>query len=125
MKFHGFLHQDQLDELYPNTDVFVLANFAEGVPGVLREAMSMEIPCISTWITGVPELIRNGVHALLVTLSDDEAFAEAIIRLADDPDLRERLGHAGRERILEPFHLEKNAAQLADILQGVMENPDE
>lgn len=115
--FHGFTLQDKLDQLYRQTDVFVLASFAEGVPGVLMEAMSMEIPCVSTWITGVPELIRNGVDGLLVAPSDDEAFASAVGLLAENRDLRERIGRAARERILDRFHLRKNAAQLAEILQ--------
>jgi glycosyltransferase involved in cell wall biosynthesis len=115
--FHGFTLQEKLDELYRNTDIFVLASFAEGVPGVLMEAMSMEIPCVSTWITGVPELIRNGVDGLLVAPSDDEAFAAAVAQLATDADLRRDIGKAARQRILDRFHLQKNAAQLVGIFQ--------
>ena len=115
--FHGFTLQEELDELYRNTDIFVLASFAEGVPGVLMEAMSMEIPCVSTWITGVPELIRNGVDGLLVAPSDDKSFADAVAQLSNDCELRRGIGQAGRERILDRFHLEKNAAQLAAIFR--------
>jgi glycosyltransferase involved in cell wall biosynthesis len=116
--FHGFTPQDKLDQLYQQSDIFVLASFAEGVPGVLMEAMSMEIPCVSTWITGVPELIRNGIDGILVAPSDEEAFATAIMQLADDPQLRERIGRNGRERVLERFHLGHNAERLAGILRG-------
>ena len=79
--FHGFTAQDKLDELYRQADIFALPSFAEGVPGVLMEAMAMEIPCVATWITGIPELIRNGVDGLLVAPSDVEAFAGAIRQL--------------------------------------------
>ncbi len=115
--FHGFTLQEKLDELYRQTDIFVLASFAEGVPGVLMEAMSVEIPCVSTWITGVPELIRNGIDGLLVAPSDADAFAEAVGRLVDDNQIRLRIGKAGRERIMERFRLEKNAGYLALLLQ--------
>jgi glycosyltransferase involved in cell wall biosynthesis len=81
------------------------------------EAMSMEIPCVSTWITGVPELIRNGVDGLLVAPSDDKSFADAVAQLSNDCELRRGIGQAGRERILDRFHLEKNAAQLAAIFR--------
>ncbi len=114
--FHGFTMQDRLDELYRGADVFALASFAEGVPGVLMEAMAMEIPCVSTWITGVPELIRNGVDSLLVAPSDDEAFAGAISRFMDDSDFRRKVGQAARARVLERFHLEENSRQLASLL---------
>lgn len=115
--FHGFTPQDKLDALYRGADVFVLASFAEGVPGVLMEAMAMEIPCVSTWITGVPELIRNEVDGLLVAPSDDQGFAEAIARLMDDAELRERLGRAGRVRVMERFNLPNNAKQLSAFLK--------
>jgi glycosyltransferase involved in cell wall biosynthesis len=115
--FHGFTAQEKLDELYRRADVFALASFAEGVPGVLMEAMAMEIPCVSTWITGVPELIRNGVDGLLVAPSDDEALAAAIASLVEDANLRERIGKAGRVRVLERFNLPVNARQLAEILR--------
>ena len=119
--FHGFTPQDKLDALYRSADVFVLASFAEGVPGVLMEAMAMEIPCVSTWITGVPELIRDGRDGLLVAPSDDEGFATAVARLLDDTVFRYHVGQAGRERILERFDLKKNAAQLGDIFERYLQ----
>ncbi|HWC01078.1 MAG TPA: glycosyltransferase family 4 protein [Bryobacteraceae bacterium] len=112
---HGWVSQADLDALYLRADAFVLASFAEGLPGVLMEAMAMEIPCVSTWITGVPELIRNEVEGLLTAPSDAQAIADAIARLIDDPDLRLRLGRASRERILQQFDLRRNAATLAAI----------
>jgi glycosyltransferase involved in cell wall biosynthesis len=113
--FHGFTPQDKLDEIYRQSDVFALASFAEGLPGVLMEAMAMEIPCVATWITGVPELIRDGIDGLLVPPADPSAMATAISRLMDDPELRRNIGVAGRKRILEKFHLRKNAGHLAGI----------
>lgn len=115
--FHGFTPQEKLDELYRRSDIFALPSFAEGVPGVLMEAMAMEIPCVATWITGVPELIRNGIDGLLVPPSNIEAFAAALRQLLDDPDLRLRMGQAGRRRVLDMFDLQKNAAALADVIE--------
>lgn len=115
--FHGFTPQEKLEELYRRADVFALASFAEGLPGVLMEAMAMEIPCVSTGITGVPELIRDGVDGLLVPPSDAGAFASALARLMDDPGLRRRMGTAGRQRILEKFNLAKNSLRLAEVFE--------
>ena len=53
------MNQDRVRDLYLNAHVFALASFAEGIPVVLMEAMAMEIPCVTTWITGIPELIRD------------------------------------------------------------------
>jgi colanic acid/amylovoran biosynthesis glycosyltransferase len=115
--FHGFAAQERLNELYSQADIFALASFAEGLPGVLMEAMAMEIPCVSTWITGVPELIRDGIDGILVPPGDAGALAAALATLIDDPELRRRIGSAGRARILDNFHLEKNGQQLASIFK--------
>lgn len=114
---HGWVSQADLDALYLRADAFLLASFAEGLPGVLMEAMAMEIPCVSTWITGVPELIRHDVEGLLTAPSDAIAMADAIESLIEDPNLRLRLGRAARERILQRFDLRRNAASLAAIFE--------
>ncbi len=115
--FHGFTAQERLNELYSQADIFALASFGEGLPGVLMEAMAMEIPCVSTWITGVPELIRDGIDGILVPPADAAAFASGLARLIDDPELRRRVGVAGRARILDKFQLEKNGRYLAGIFR--------
>lgn len=115
---HGWMSQSDLDELYRRADVFALASFAEGLPGVLIEAMAMQIPCVSTWITGVPELIRHDVDGLLTAPADPGAFAREIARLIDDPELRRRLGEAGRRRVLQQFDIRSNAARLIDIFSA-------
>ncbi len=113
----GFLNQDRLRELYTECDVLALPSFAEGIPVVLMEAMAMEIACVATWITGIPELIRHETDGLLVPPGDAEALAGAIARLMDDADLRYRLGRQARERILEKFDLRQNTIHLADVFR--------
>ena len=59
--FEGAVNQDRIRGLFGKADIFALASFAEGIPVVLMEAMAMEIPCVSTCITGIPELIRDSI----------------------------------------------------------------
>jgi glycosyltransferase involved in cell wall biosynthesis len=113
--FAGAVDQDHIRPLYEQADVFALASFAEGIPVVLMEAMAMEIPCVTTCITGIPELIRDGVDGLLVMPSDVEALAAALARLADDPETRRRLGEQGRRRVLERYELTRNVRYLAAV----------
>jgi len=110
--FEGNVNQDRIAQFYQEADVFALASFAEGIPVVLMEAMAMEIPCVSTEVAGIPELIRDGVDGLLVMPSDDRALAEAIGKLIDDQALRQRLGEAGRCRVMEKYDLDKNVERL-------------
>jgi glycosyltransferase involved in cell wall biosynthesis len=115
--FEGAVNQDRIRDLYRQADAFVLASFAEGIPVVLMEAMAMEIPCVTTFITGIPELIRDGLDGLLVPPSDVEALAGAIGQLMDDPVLRRELGQQGRVRVMDKYDLTRNCARLAAIFQ--------
>jgi glycosyltransferase involved in cell wall biosynthesis len=111
----GSVNQDRIRDYYRQADIFVLPSFAEGIPVVLMEAMAMEVPCISTFVAGIPELIRNDIDGILIPPSDDQELALSIGRLIDDPDLRQRLGAAGRRRVIEKYDLDRNVAYLADI----------
>lgn len=114
---HGFTPQADLDRLYRQSDIFALASFAEGVPGVLMEAMAMQIPCVATNIMGVPELIEDRADGLLVPASDADALADALDLLIQNPDLRQRLGEAARQKILSKFDLKKNGTALLSLFE--------
>jgi glycosyltransferase involved in cell wall biosynthesis len=116
--FEGAVNQDRVVGIYRDADIFVLASFAEGIPVVLMEAMAMEVPCISTYVAGIPELIRNEIDGILVMPSDDRALAAAIERLILDPDLRTRLGAAGRKRVMQKYDLNCNVAHLAQLFSN-------
>ena len=116
VEFTGAVDQDHILGYYQTADVFVLPSFAEGLPVVLMEAMAMEIPCITTAITGVPELINSGENGLLVPASDVAGLADAIRQLANDADLRRRLGQAGRQKVLADYNLYTNVRHLFNEL---------
>ena len=99
-------------------DIFALASFAEGIPVALMEAMSLGIPCVSSSIAGIPELIRTGVDGLLVPPANPQALADAIELLATDPALRKSLGHSGRQRIITQYNLPLNQELLAQSFEA-------
>jgi len=115
--FVGSVGQDRIQLFYDQADVFVLPSFAEGVPVVLMEAMAMELPVISTRIMGIPELVEDEVNGLLVPPANVEQLVDAMQRLAEDADLRRRLGKAGREKVVAEYNLELNVKKLAQVLQ--------
>jgi len=80
------------------------------------EAMAMEIPCITTAITGVPELIVNGQNGLLVPASDTDGLTKAIRLLVINSALRQQLGRAGRETVLADYDLYSNVHYLFEKL---------
>lgn len=115
--FEGAVNQDRIRSLYARADVFALASFAEGIPVVLMEAMAMEIPCVTTFITGIPELISDHESGLLVAPSDDAGLAGAIAKLIAQPTLRLKIGQNGRQAVLKKYDLAKNTERLAKIFR--------
>jgi colanic acid/amylovoran biosynthesis glycosyltransferase len=84
----------------------------EGIPVVLMEAMASGIPVVASGISGIPELVEEGVSGLLVPPRDPRAVADALGRLLDDAPLRQQLGAAGREKVVREFDSHTNAAEL-------------
>lgn len=114
----GAQPQDRVLQAYRSADVFVLASrIAEdgdrdGLPNVLMEAQSQALCCLSTAVSAIPELIRDGETGLLVPPQDPQALADALARLMTDPTLRLRLGEGGRRRVRADFAMSGGIAQL-------------
>lgn len=115
VRFEGVCSQERVQTLCMESDCFVLASFAEGIPVALMEAMASGVPCISTWVNGVPELIEHGVSGLLVPPGNVDELARAIVTLADSSALREELGAAAVQRVSERYDLGRNIGELARI----------
>jgi glycosyltransferase involved in cell wall biosynthesis len=121
VRFEGAVSQDRIVDFYRRAAIFALPSFAEGIPVVLMEAMAMEIPCVTTFVNGIPELIRDTSDGLLVPPSDDVALAAAIACLMDDGALRKRLGASARLRVVERYNLARNVERLADTFRRRLE----
>jgi glycosyltransferase involved in cell wall biosynthesis/ribosomal protein S18 acetylase RimI-like enzyme len=106
--------RDDVRDLLAAMDVFVLASWREGMPRSAIEAAAMGRPLVLTDIRGCREVARHDREALLVPPRDPQALAAAILRLAGDPALRQRLAAAARRRALERF----SEAAVADRVVG-------
>ena len=107
-------HQPTLLEV-AQADVFVLASFAEGLPVALMEAMALGVPCISTTIAAIPELIESTKNGLLVPPANPGALRHALKQLADDSALRLQLGRQARTTVEVGYDLAVNLDRLADM----------
>ncbi len=85
--------------------VFALTSIAEGTPVVILEAMSTGLPVVATRVGGLPEVVMENVTGLLVPSSDPEAFASAVAKYLQQPDLAAQHGKAGRERVEQRYSI--------------------
>jgi len=114
---------DVVRRLLGRATVFVLASCTaqdgdmDGIPVVLMEAMAAGVPCVSTRVSGIPELISSPEEGILVAEKDPNALADAIELLLHDADLRKRIARAARAKVEREFNIEKSAAQLARLFR--------
>ena len=112
IEWRGAQPQEEVLAAYRAADLFALASRVahdgdrDGLPNVLMEAQSQGLPCVSTSISAIPELIRDGETGLLVAPGDPRALAAALARLIRDPDLRRALGTAGARRVRRDFAMD-------------------
>jgi len=109
-----------MPELYLAMDVAVLPSHREGIPRALMEAAAMSIPVVATDIRGCREVVAEGETGFLFPLGDVASFAEAVSRLLGDPGERERMGGAGRQRILEGFTESATAARIEACYEQIL-----
>ncbi|MEJ7615713.1 MAG: glycosyltransferase family 4 protein [Pyrinomonadaceae bacterium] len=116
--------QEELLRIYRQGTIFVLPcqiisdGDRDGIPNVLVEAMAMELPVVSTNISGIPELIDHEVNGLLVPQKNAAELAEAMEKLLQDPLLRHKLGKAARRKVCLMFDAKKNVVELHDLFRS-------
>lgn len=89
----------------------------DGLPTVILEAMALGTPCVSTDVTGIPEVVRHGETGLIVPQHDPAALADALERFASDAALRVSLAVRARERIEDEFDIRRNAAKIRALFR--------
>jgi glycosyltransferase involved in cell wall biosynthesis len=119
VEFLGARHD--IPELLGDSDLFVLATKTEGFGIVLIEAMSAELPVISSDVPACREVLEDGRCGLLVQVGDAPALAQAIARLLDDAELRARFIQAGLERVRKDYDPQGTIQAYARLLTGVLD----
>jgi len=114
--------QDEVLAAYRESDLFVLPSLIsddgdrDGLPNVLMEAQSQGLCCISTSISGIPELIDHLKTGLLVKPNNSKALSDAILQLISDPDRRQQYGSSGQKRVREVFDASVTVGRLYELL---------
>jgi glycosyltransferase involved in cell wall biosynthesis len=108
-----------IEEIMPSFDLLVLPSLNEGMGRVLVEAMAAGLPIVASRVGGIPDLVKDGKNGLLVPPADPTALAEAISKLLNNKEKRERLGAAGR-KMCGQFSLEAMVEQIGALYQKLL-----
>jgi glycosyltransferase involved in cell wall biosynthesis len=99
--------------VYDAADIICqLSQWEELFGWMIAEGMAYGKPIVATRVGGIPELVNDGESGFLVKRDDTEAAAEKLLQLIKDPDLRHKMGAAGRRVVAEKFDLKTNVAEL-------------
>ena len=119
VRITGWADEHQVRDELRRARALVLPSFAEGLPVVIMEALAMGRPVISTYVAGIPELVIDGECGWLVPAGDIDALTAAIKRtLLAGTDELERMGKAGRARVLAQFDVDGSARELRNPAQA-------
>src|SRR5438552_1584368 len=100
-------YQEEVAPFYAAFDALVLPSSNEGTPVSAIEALAAGRPVVATRVGGVPDVVRDGEDGFLVEPGATDDLADRLARLARDPELRERMGGGGRERVLSRYAVER------------------
>jgi colanic acid/amylovoran/stewartan biosynthesis glycosyltransferase WcaL/AmsK/CpsK len=123
VSFEGARNKKEIIEHYRNSDVFVLPSITpvsgekEGIPVVIMEAMSMSLPVISTWHSGIPEIIKDKENGFLIPEKNVELLKEKIIYLNNHPEFRINMGKHGRDFVEKHFNITKLNKKLETLIR--------
>jgi glycosyltransferase involved in cell wall biosynthesis len=126
----GSLNQDQVRGLLRRSACLALpcVEAADGnvdaLPTVLLEGLASGCPCISTKVSGVPEIIKHEASGLLVAPSDDAALTDALARVLESPELHQSLAAGGRRRAEQLFDVRQNVGRMKGWFADVLAPPE-
>ena len=121
VKLDGIIFQEKLRDYYRRADVLALPSVVasdgdrDGIPVTLIEAMASGCPVVSTFVSGIPELVEDGRTGLLVPPGDAAALARALETLLRDKNLRRKMGQASRDKVVAQFDIESSATRVSDL----------
>ncbi len=120
IKFRGWISSEEKDNAFKGADVLLLPSYNEGLPISVLEGMSYGLPILSTPVGGTSEAVEDGVNGFLVKPGDVKALAEKMQLLANDKDLREKMGNESYKIAQEKFDVNIILNQLNVIYDDLL-----
>lgn len=121
VRFPGFLDRSQKIHEFKEADIFINTNNVDNAPVSILEAWAMGLPVVSTASGGIPDLVGDGETGFLVPEDDDQAMAQAIYKIIENPDIAYKLSVQGRQKA-ESFAWENVLPQWEKIFAEVLDS---
>lgn len=115
----GELDSDSVQKLLARADIYFQPSLIEGIPNSIYEALYHRLPIVSSHIGGIPEVVEEGVTGFLSAPCDSMGYADNIIKLINDADLRRNMGMNGHNCIINSFSREKELEKWMEIYNGL------
>lgn len=118
VRWRGAVPADEVAQRLREADIFLHASHSEGISNAVLEAMACGLPVVCTDAGGMREAVRDGIDGFVVPVRDVEAMAEALVKLARDPELRRRMAGGGAAAGARGVHAGEANARVAGAVRG-------
>jgi L-malate glycosyltransferase len=118
----GFV--ENMESFYNGLDLYISTSLHEGFPMSVLEAMSHGLPVVAPLVGGVKEAVTNGVEGFLIDGRDPKPFAQKSLQIYQDPVLRNTMGAASRERVIQEFSIKTMAGKYYELYKKVLSQPE-
>ena len=112
--------RDDMPQVLAQSHIVCLPSYREGLPKSLLEASSCARSIVTTNVPGCREIVHDGDNGILVEARNSTALADALAKLIADPELRQKMGQRGRERVLSEFSQERVVAQVLALYREIL-----
>jgi colanic acid/amylovoran biosynthesis glycosyltransferase len=119
---HGHIPNDKLKAFFSETAAFVMpctidhSGDRDGIPVAFMESLACQVPVISTWVSGIPELVKHGEAGILVPERSIDSLADAIESILNNREKAEQMGKFGREVVLREYDILKTSSVLRHLI---------
>lgn len=120
----GARSHDEVRQEMAAAHVLLVSSVSEGLSNAALEGMAMALPVVTTDVGGMAELVQDKIDGYLVAARDPVTMADRLARLADDPELRARMGAAGRARVAESFTVEAQLERFVERYRRLLESSE-
>lgn len=120
----GWVDEEEKKELLKTADLFLLPSYSEGMPMSILEAMGYGLPIVASSVGGIPQLIKNNENGLLITPGDIEGFAQAIIMILKNDNLKKDMGLNSHSIAKNKFSKSAHIEKILDIYNKAIKTED-